>query len=132
VNEEVEHRRDSPGTSSTEEGAESLTRGEYRKNQVHLDEVLELKRAQDLKLLEVLEKTCLGLGDRFANVETAVREMHSDSKVRQTMFEEFKVRQGKHEDRISELEKGYASLKAWILIVGGITGVAGFLAIALR
>jgi len=132
VSEEVKHHRDSPGTSSTEDRAESLTRGEYQKNQVHLDEVSQLRRVQDLKLLELLENTCNTLSARFVAVETAILEMHSDSKVQQTMFEEFKVRQGKHEERICELEKGYASLKAWILIVGGITGVASFLAIALR
>jgi chromosome segregation ATPase len=132
VSDEAEHRRDNSGRPLTDDEATAVTRGEYQKNQEHLDEVLQLRRAQDLKLLEFLENTCNTLSDRFTDVETAVREMHSDSKVQQTMFEEFKARQEKHEDRIGELEKGYASLKAWILIVGGITGVASFLAIALR
>ena len=109
-----------------------MTRDEYQRNQKHLDEVLQLRRGQDLKLLEVLENTYGELSTRFTNVETAVREMDGHSEARQMMFDEFRARQEKHEERIGELEKGYAGLKAWILIVGGITGVASFLAIVLR
>ena len=112
------------------EGA--LTRGEYQKNQKHFGEIMQLRRAQDAKLLEMLEHTCESLGKRFAEVEKVVREMHGDLITERVLFEEAKTRQGEHEGRIRELEKTVASLKAWILIVGGITGVASFLAIVLK
>lgn len=38
----------------------------------------------------------------------------------------------KHNGRIGSLEQSVASLKAWILIVGGLTGIASFLAIVLK
>ncbi len=132
MSDEAEHRKDNPGRPLAADDREALTRDEYQRNQKHLDEVLQLRRGQDLKLLEVLENTYGELSTRFTNVETAVREMDGHSEARQMMFDEFRARQEKHEERIGELEKGYAGLKAWILIVGGITGVASFLAIVLR
>jgi hypothetical protein len=132
VSDEVEHRTKKPEPPNAEDREGALMRGEYETNQRHRKEMEVLRRSQDEKLLQLLERTCNVLGGRFTDVEETVREMHGDLRTERVLFEEIKERQDGHEGRIRELEKSMASVKAWILIVGGITGIASFLAIVLK
>ena len=103
------------------------------------DRLAVLRREGDCQLLSFLEKALERVDERLVKVEELLMELRDNHLLRKGSYDAFEafqerifVRQEKHEERIGELEKSMAGLKAWILIVGGITGVAGFLAIVLR
>lgn len=125
--------------TNREDCSEVLTRDEYEANQHYRQELLQLRRAQDRKLIELCESSLDLLTERLSRMEETLNRLDGSCRERQSTFrayekfqERTQVRLEKHEEAIGELKTGYASVKAWILIVGGITGVASFLAIVLR
>jgi chromosome segregation ATPase len=102
-------------------------------------ELSQLRRQQDLVLMGFLEKSVDALTARLTGMETVMVEIRSQCAAMQTAlagskesYEQMNVRLDYHDKRIGSLEQSVAGLKAWILIVGGLTGIASFLAIVLK
>jgi len=128
-----------PGRGEDRSGKRLLARDEYAEDQERREALLELRREQDLRLVELMEKSISELTSRLASVEAGVNGVHKQCDVIQTMLLSIKEsraeilsRQQNHEKRIGALEQSVAGLKAWILVVGGLTGIASFLAIVLK
>jgi hypothetical protein len=101
--------------------------------------LLGLRRDADARLLTILEQTLTLSNERLVKVEGTLVDLRVLYAERTGLLTSFGESQTKsetasegHDKRIVELEKSMAGMKAWILIVGGITGVASFLAIVLR
>jgi hypothetical protein len=154
VNDAGEHRGDNPGTSRTQDNpgacAEGVTRDELVAEMNHLQEVMDLRREQDRTLIQLFDKSLSGLGERFDErlgdlndrldrMEAALTEIGKTCKLREgelsgytQLLDRVVARVETNEQKIGELKEGYASLKAWILIVGGITGIASAIAIIFK
>jgi hypothetical protein len=143
VNDAGEHQGDNPGTSRTQDNpgvcSEGVTHDELAAEMNHLRQVLQLRREQDRTLISLFEKSLGGLNERFDRVEAVLTEIGQTCKLRegelsgyQRILDQMAVRVGTNEEKIGELKEGYASLKAWILIVGGITGIASAIAIIFK
>lgn len=118
---------------------QSPARGLDWGNPIDLETFLQLRREQDQALMKLLEKSVDALTTRLTGVETVMVDIRSQCAAMQTMlaaskesYEQMNARLDDHDKRIGSLEQSVAGLKAWILIVGGLTGIASFLAIVLK